>query len=274
MDSTTPRWEFDFILTNSIGFEKTPSLKSVEFNTDEKSMIKGFRINLDNLSNGILTDEKAEAMARNMASLLSQLLVVSSGVVLDFLDNGMCKYGHNGKQPMMHVVIPLRLRITRSDIPFDISNAVFRNLLDNECPYLSTLIEFTNYAIRSYSNNNLIGAILCAYLATGETPTVFEKCNIKGTRNLRNVLAHRINKKEHEGKKEDRTKKAHEKHLSKFERLNSCKFQRNKEGFLDLSSPANLELIGGHASKMIHCLRLLINGRLGLETVNAQIQLG
>ena len=119
-----------------------------------------------------------------------------------------------------------------------------------------------------------IGAILCAYLATGETPTVFEKCNIKGTRNLRNVLAHRINKKEHEGKKEDRTKKAHEKHLSKFERLNSCKFQRNKEGFLDLSSPANLELIGGHASKMIHCLRLLINGRLGLETVNAQIQLG
>ena len=139
---------------------------------------------------------------------------------------------------------------TRKGItPLDVSDDVFEKLLDGKDHDLSTLVEFTSYAIMS-KGRSYIGAILCAYLAAGENPDIFKKCGLKGTRHLRNVLAHR------------KVIQDHKRDLGEFERLNSCKVQRSKEGFIDLGSSANLELIDVYASKMIKCLRQSIKRSL------------
>ena len=261
MSSAISRWEFIFTLAKAVSLEKAPSLENFKFDTDKKGTIKGFHISIDNSPDRKVTDEEAKQIATKMASLFIQLFVASSGVPVDCLYGGMDTYRSGEKHPKMSRFFPLQINITRLDIPFDISNETFGSLLDDKDYYLSALIEFTSYAIRSHYRGNPIGAILCAYLATGDNPKVFEKCNIKGTRRLRNALVHRKDKNDHE------------KNLAELEKCNSCKIQRNGKGFLDLDSSANLGLINRYASEMIGCLRQSINDRLNIETVNAYVQL-
>ena len=248
MGSTTSKWTFTFNLTEPITLERNPNLANFEFDTNEKGEISGFSVSIDNLPDRGLTDETAKKKAEGMASTLTKLIVAISGEVLDFCYIGMSTCGPDGKQQM--VTRDYSSGFARKGItPLDVSDDVFEKLLDGKDHDLSTLVEFTSYAIMS-KGRSYIGAILCAYLATGENPDIFKKCGLKGTRRLRNVLVHR------------KVIRGHKRDLEEFERLNSCMVQRNKEGFIDLGSSANLELIDVYASKMIKCLRQSIKRSL------------
>ena len=248
MGSTTSKWTFTFNLTEPITLEGNPNLANFEFDTNEKGEISGFSVSIDNLPDRGLTDETAKKKAEGMASTLTKLIVVISGEVLDCRYIGMSTCGPDGKQQMVTRYYSSGFAI-KGITPLDVSDDVFEKLLDGKDHDLSTLVEFTSYAIMSKGRSH-IGAILCAYLAAGENSDIFKKCGLKGTRHLRNALAHR------------KVIQDHKRDLGEFERLNSCKVQRNKEGFIDLGSSANLELIDGYTSKMIKCLRQSIKRSL------------
>ena len=248
MGSTTSKWTFTFNLTEPITLERNPNLANFEFDTSEKGEISGFSVNIDNLPDRGLTDETAKKKAEGMASTLTKLIVAISGETLDSCYIGMNKYDPDGKRQIVTRNFSSGFAI-KVITPLDVSDGVFEKLLDGKDHDLSTLVEFTSYAIMSKGRSH-IGTILCAYLAAGENPDIFKKCGLKGTRHLRNVLAHR------------KAIQDHKRDLGEFERLNSCKVQRNKEGFIDLGSSANLELIDVYASKMIKCLRQSIKRSL------------
>ena len=251
MGSTTSKWTFTFNLTEPITIEGNPNLANFEFDTNEKGEISGFSVSIDNLPDRGLTDETAKKKAEGMASTLTKLIVAISGEALDFCYIGMSKYDPDKKRQIVTRDFSLGFTI-KGITPLDVSDGVFEKLLDGKDHDLSTLVEFTNYAIMS-KGRSYIGTILCAYLAAGENPDIFKKCGLKGTRHLRNVLAHH------------KAIQDHKRDLWEFERLNSCKVQRNKEGFIDLGSSANLELIDVCASKMIECLRQSIKRSLKSE---------
>ena len=249
MKNQIPHWIFTFKPSLPIKYcGRVPKHKNMKFITKEEC-ITNLEIRIDNTKDATLTSDDASAKANRMASKVANLITATSGNILRFSESLVTEYKEDGKS--VGFSMPFTFRYDIEAYAFDnMSDNVFEKFLDDKNYDLMTLIEFGSYAIRSSHNNNPVGTILWAYLATNENDqSIFKHCSVKEIRHLRNLLVHRNRD----------TMPDHKKNIDKVQRANKVTFEKDLEGFFDHNSPANQKIIARFEKEILQYIKKQIS---------------